>query len=370
VSIEGLLNSAQGDKSLVMAETARRAFVATVVDGTVIVLALALWELKVVVFLIFLAFTVSAAMRPGVEALQRRRVPRGVGVLLHYVVLAALLGLFLWLVVPRALSQVDHAIRGVPTTQEQLGEAAQNSKGVKHEVLLGLQKRLQNLPRASEVVRPALTITITAFEILVAIFFVFAAAAYWIFERDRAIDYVCQLLPRPKRKIVRDTWHLIDLKLGSYVRGQALLIVIVGTILSLAFWAIGLPYWLLLGAFGGVVEIVPVIGPLAAGALAVGVVLTKSVGVAIAAGVIVLAQRQLEDYLLAPRILGGAVGLSPLLVMISVFASGILFGPVAVILAIPAVAVLTTLVDVIVRDKDPAAEEVPTVLFPAKEADR
>ena len=62
--------------------------------------------------------------------------------------------------------------------------------------------------------------------------------------------------------------------------------------------------------------------------------------------------------------------LSPLLVMISVFASGILFGPVAVVLAIPAVAVLTTLFDVIVRDKDPAEEDVPSVLFPAKEAER
>jgi len=63
------------------------------------------------------------------------------------------------------------------------------------------------------------------------------------------------------------------------------------------------------------------------------------------------------------------VGLSPLLVMISVFAAGFLFGPVAVVLAIPAVAVLTTLVDVIVRDKDPAEEDVPSVLFPAKEVE-
>jgi predicted PurR-regulated permease PerM len=352
-----------------MAETARRALIGSLVVGGVVVLALAVWELKLVVFLIFLAFTLAAAMRPGVDALNRRRVPRAVGVLMHYAVLAAVVGLFLWLVVPRALDQVDHAVRKVPTTQKELGDAAQTSKGVKHELLLGLQKRLQHLPRASEVVRPAVSITLAAFEILVAVFFVFAAAAYWIFERDRAIDYVCQLLPQTKRKVVRDTWHLIDLKLGSYVRGQALLIVIVATILSLAFRAIGLPYWLLLGTFAGVVEIVPVVGPLAAGALAVGVGLTESIGVAIAAGVVVLAQRLLEDYLIAPRILGGAVGLSPLLVLISVFASGVLFGPLAVILAIPAVAVLTTLVDVVVRDKDPAREDVPTVLFPAKEAE-
>ena len=68
---------------------------------------------------------------------------------------------------------------------------------------------------------------------------------------------------------------LIDLKLGAYVRGQALLITLVATVLSICFWAIGLPFWLLIAIFAGIVEIVPVIGPLIAGALAVGVGLTS-----------------------------------------------------------------------------------------------
>ena len=81
---------------------------------------------------------------------------------------------------------------------------------------------------------------------------------------------MASLIERPKRKRLRDTWKLIDQKLGAYVRGQGLLIVLVGTVLSLAFWAAGAPNWILIGAFAGVVELVPVIGPLAAGAVAVG----------------------------------------------------------------------------------------------------
>ena len=98
-------------------------------------------------------------------------------------------------------------------------------------------------------------------------------------------------MPGPQRKKVRDTWNLIDAKLGAYVRGQALLIVLVGVVLSLAFWAIGLPYWILIGAFAGLVEIVPVIGPFVAGALAVGVGLTVSWQTALAAGLAVLGVR-------------------------------------------------------------------------------
>src|SRR6266545_896108 len=243
-----------------MADAARKAFVVTVVAVGVVVFALALWKLKVLVALLFLAFTVAAAMRPGIEWLAQRRVPRPVGVLIHYVVLAVAVGLLLWLAVPRAISQVDQAVQSVPAQRAQLGDAARHSTGIRHDILVGLQNRLSKLPRASTLVRPALHITVTAFEILIGVFF------------------------------------------------------------------------------------------------------------GLGAGIVVLVQRQLEDYLIAPRILGGAVGLSPLLVIVSVFATGILWAP-AVVFAIPMVAVLTTLVDVAVLNRDPSKEDVPTVLFPAKEAE-
>ena len=149
---------------------------------------------------------------------------------------------------------------------------------------------------------------VAAFEMIIGIFFTLAAAAYWIFERDKTVDLVTSLFPRPKRKMIRDTWDLIDAKLGAFVRGQVLLILLVGTVLSLLFWAIGEPYWLLVGAFAGLVEIVPVIGPLGAGVLAVAVGFTASVHIAVLAVVCVIGARLLEDYLVMPKILGDAVG--------------------------------------------------------------
>jgi len=117
------------------------------------------------------------------------------------------------------------------------------------------------------------------------------------------------------------------------------------------------------------VEIVPVLGPLAAGALAAGVGFTDSVNTAALAALCVFGVRMLEDYVVLPRVLGDATGLSPLVVLVSVTSVGILFGGFAVLFAVPIAAVLVTLIDVIVRDKDPAEEEVPAVLFSAKEAE-
>jgi predicted PurR-regulated permease PerM len=350
-----------------MRETARRTFVATLVVVCVVALALALWKLRLLVALIFLGLVIAAAMRPGVDALNRRGVPRGLGVGVHLLGLAALVALFLWLVVPRAINQIGDALGTVPTSRAELNQAAQNSTGIKHEFLVGIQKRLKKLPSAASVFHASLTVTKTVFEVLVGIFFTLATAAYWIFERDRAEDLVLSLVQPRRRKVVRDTWNLIDLKLGAFVRGQLLLICFVATVLSISFWAIGVRFWLLLGIFAGVVEIIPVIGPLAAGAVAVGVGLTSSWKVALAAGVAVLAVRLLEDYIVVPRVLGHAVGMSPLVVLISVTALGLLLGGVWVLLAIPFAAVLATLVDVIVLEKEPSKEDVPTVLFPAKE---
>jgi predicted PurR-regulated permease PerM len=352
-----------------MKETALKALVAALIAVAVVAFALALWKLRIVLALVFLAFIIAAAMRPSVEWLRRYRVPRGLGILAHYAVLVGLLALLLWAVVPRAIDQVDNALGGIPTSSSELQQETKGSTGVKHEILIRVQDALDELPSGRDLLDPALSVTFTVFEVLVGIFFTLACAAYWIFERDRAENLVLSVLPRERRRVVRDTWNLIDLKLGAYVRGTLILVFFVASLLSLIFYLIGLPFWLLIAIFAGFVEVVPVIGPVVAGALAVGVGLTESWELALVAGLAVLGVRLLEDYVVIPRVLGTAVGLTPLSVLIAVAAMGFLFGGFAVLLAIPFAAVLATLVDVVVRHRNPAEEDVPAVLFPAKEAE-
>jgi predicted PurR-regulated permease PerM len=345
-----------------MAETARRTAVATLIVIGLVAVALALWKLKLIIALLFLGFTIAAAMRPAVEWLHDRRVPRAVGILLHYAVLAALIGLLLWLIVPRAIDQVQAALGTLP-------DATKHSTGFKHRLLAGLDKRLRHLPTGAAIVHPALSVSVKAFEVLIGLFFMLSTAAYWVVERDKFVDFVVSTLPRRKRQTVRDTWELIDAKLGAFVRGQLLLIGFVSTVLSLLFFAIGLHYWLLVGVFGGIVEFVPVIGPLTAGIVAIGVGLTQSVQIAGEAAACVLGLRLLQDYLISPRVLGGVTGLSPLIVLISATCAGLLFGAVAVVVAVPLAVLIVTVIHVAVVGVNPAEEDRPTVLFTAKEGE-
>jgi predicted PurR-regulated permease PerM len=127
--------------------------------------------------LLLLAVVFASAMRPGIEWLHARRIPRSVGVLLHYAAVLIVIGLLLWLIVPRALHQTENALGTLPTSSSDVAQAARNSHGVKHEVLVAIQHRLERLPSGAGLIHPAVTYGQEALKVLVAIFFVFAIAA-------------------------------------------------------------------------------------------------------------------------------------------------------------------------------------------------
>ena len=131
-----------------MKETAQRAALVTLVAAGSSCSRSPLWQLKLLVALLFFAFILAAAMRPRVEALARRGIPRGVGIALHYVVFIGLIAGFLWLVVPRRSTRSTTRSAAIPTTRSDLGEQARHSTGIKHEILVGLQQRLDDLPTA------------------------------------------------------------------------------------------------------------------------------------------------------------------------------------------------------------------------------
>ena len=290
-------------------------------------------------------------------------VPRAAAVVAHLAVLVGSVALLLWVFVPRLLEQVQQA-------QDELPRAGAGHAGrldeLKHSALTALAGWLDKLSDPAV----ALSAAVATLTVVATIAFTIACAAYWITDRDRLVDAVVSLLPERKRPLVRDTWLLIDLKLGAVIRTKVLLVVITSTVLSTAFWIIGLPYFLLIGAFAGIVEVLPVIGPLLAGLAAVAAGLTVSWKLAATAAVVIYGFRLLQDYVINPRLFGRAVHLPPLAVLIAVSALALLLGPAWVLLAIPITAVISTLLDVLVWKHDPAAEQVPSVLVPTDDTVR
>jgi len=133
--------------------------------------------------------------------------------------------------------------------------------------------------------------------------------------------------------------------LGGYVIGQLKIAALLACLYSIGYALAGVPFWLLLGILCGALNVIPVVGSLIGLALTMYAVflgdgeLWNYVGALIT---FVVAQG-LEGFWLTPRILGSSVGLSPLYVFLAVLVGGAMFGPLGLLLAVPALAVIAVL---------------------------
>jgi predicted PurR-regulated permease PerM len=231
-----------------------------------------------------------------------------------------------------------------------------HTAGVGDRVLVWLQGHLNRLPSASALVHPVATYGQKAGEAVVGVFFTLAATWYCVSERDSIITLLTALSPEVKHEKARATYLALDRRLGAYTRLRFAMVFAVGAVLSAGFYVIGLNYWLLVGAFVGLIEIVPLIGPIVGSILVLAVGLPQSLHVAGLSLLWLVAVREFQNYVVNPRI-GRTVGLSPLVTLLCVSIVGVLFGGLAVILAVPFTSAVATIIDVLVLDHEPPAAE-------------
>ena len=310
--------------------------------------AFGIWQVRSVLILLLLAITFAAAIRPGVEWFGRHHVPESLAILLHFLVVGGVFALLVWLAVPPALHQIGHALGNAPS--------GSHTTGVGDRALVWLHGQLARLPSASALVHPVATYGQKAGEVVVGVFFTLAATWYCVSERGSFITLLTTLSPEPKREKARATYLALDRRLGAYTRLRFAMVFAVGGVLSAGFYVIGLNYWLLVGAFVGLIEIVPLIGPLFGSILVLAVGVPQSLHVAGLSLLWLVVVREFQNYVVNPRI-GRTVGLSPLVTLLCVSIVGVLFGGLAVILAVPFTSAVATIIDVLVLDHEPPAAE-------------
>lgn len=317
-------------------------------------IAFGLWKVRDIIVLLLLALTFAAAMRPGVEWLRSRKVPGALAILSFFILVFGIFALFFWLAVPPALHELKRAL-----AQHAAGVPVGNSNGIRHDVLVWINQHLKNLPSGSQIFHPIAAYGHKATAAVVGVLFTIAATWYWVTERDAMIDLLVRLAPEPKRENARRTYLEIDRRLGAYTRLKFVMVAVIGAVLATGFYLVGLHYPLLLGGAVSLFEIIPVVGPLIGVILVVAVGLPQSVHVAVLGVVVLIGVREFQSYVINPRLMGRSVGLSPLVTLVTVSVVGLLFGALAVVLAIPAASAAETLIDVLVFGHDPPSTPPP-----------
>lgn len=312
--------------------------------------ALVVLRLIDILIMVFVALVIAATLRPMVTALERRGIPKVLALLLIYLgILGVLAGLFV-LVVPPLVDQGGALVRGLPQVYASLIASLEKNPS---EAIRTLPQRLptgdqlagQLQAVSSVVLTGVLGIGVGVLAFLTQMLSILVLSIYLTLGQSRLERFWLSLAPAPRRPELLAIWHEIESRLGGYVRGELLLMISIGVLESLGYLVIGLPYPLALGALAGLVEFVPMVGPTLGAIPAVIVALSISPQVALLVMGYSVVIQMAENNILVPRLMGRSVGVSPVVVILAVFAFSSLLGIAGALLAIPLAAILQVLID-------------------------
>jgi predicted PurR-regulated permease PerM len=313
----------------------------------VLALGVGIWAfitLRDVAILMLVVFIFVAALNPTVVMLQRT-MSRTLAVLLVFAALFLLIGILLYTFVPSMIHQLTELVATYPTLLDRLRPYLSAEQVVQYQAVTErLQASLNGALDAfsSDFVARGVTFFggfITFITGLVLSFYLLLA------ERN-AREFFHQVLPRHRFEAVYVTVQKISEKMGYWIRGQLILMVIVGFANLIAYLIIGVPSPLPLAVWAGLCEAIPYVGPMIGAIPAAGVEIAQAspwgaVFVIVAAFVI----QQLEAYFVIPRVMGRAIGLSPVFVLLAILVGVKLFGFLGAIIAVPTAAIISVVVE-------------------------
>jgi len=294
---------------------------------TVLFLAL-LWFLyfiRDIILVFFVALLIMAILNPSVSRLARLHIPRVLAVILIYLLTIGILGLVISILVPTFVEQTGHLLSLFPSL-------FQNIK-----FLPAINDSLMNqiAGQVGSVSASALKFTISAFSNIVSLVSVLVMAFYLLLSRDKFEQNIENFFGKAKEKKIKSFLSLWERNLGSWMRGQLLLMLSIGVLTFIGLSILRVPFAVPLSILAGLLEIVPIIGPLISAIPAAVVGFNISLVLGITVLILYFAVQQIENHLLAPKIMEKSTGVNPVIVLLCLAIGMRISGVIGVLLAIP-----------------------------------
>lgn len=310
---------------------------------------------------IFFAFLIAYMLDPVVDRLEAWHIPRALAIVLLLVVVLGVIVLFVVLVLPGVVRDIAAFVTDLPEQIAKLWEKiepwlTQQGVQVPHSWQEAMtQTRVDFRAIAEKVAAPAgellktiVGTTASAISTVVALLLIPVFAFYLLYDFDRMRFAVRDLVPWRYRAIVVEIFEEIDLTIGQWIRGQLIVMGILGSLYAISFSVLDVRLAVPIGIFAGLLSFIPYVG--SGSALTLGTVmclidwgdggLARLTGVIIAYTVI----QVLDGLFITPRIVGEKVGLPAIWVLIALLVGSELFGFLGVLIAIPSAAIAKILV--------------------------
>ncbi len=300
----------------------------------VLIMATFVWVLyaaRETVVVLLLAIFISAALDNWVVKVERV-VPRLFATIIIYIAFLAILAFVLYALIPVTILELKGLLNN-------LGSLTSTLFG--YETKIPIDKLIDpNIDRLTNLLlsgNPSSFFGVIG-RVLGGVTFVLATlitSFYLTASRDGVGNFLRAVFPENLEDKVLDIYYRTKKKIGRWFTAQILLGLVVGTLTFLGLWFTSIKYTLLLSVIAAVFEVVPIVGPIFAGSVAVIVALTESVDLALYVLVLYLVIQQVESHVLVPVIMRKAIDLHPVIILISLLGGFELAGPVGVILAVP-----------------------------------
>ena len=320
------------------------------------VLGLVIWYVPSVLTTIVGGFALALALSFPVRWLSRL-MPRGLAILLSFLLVVGLVVLAAFFLVPLVVDQFVALVKAVPkiaTTAERFLSDVLGSlqdRGLlsrdPQEVVSRIRDNVVSAVRslAKNALGGALGLAFGTVSFAVTLFGVVFVGAYLLADVRRFKAAYLRAAPHRYRRDLLALWDAFGHSLSRYLGGLALVLAIQGAISAVGLFLLGVPYALVLGAFVSVTAVIPYLGAWISAIPAVAVALTVSPTTAVLTALLFLGIQQLEGNFLTPKIQGDTLRVHPVLVFLAVIIGGGLAGIVGVIVAVPSLAVLRVLFD-------------------------
>lgn len=304
--------------------------------------------LKFILVLIMVSAVIAYILDPIASFLEAKGVSRLQSTLLIFVTLGLTIGIMFYLLAPSLLIELNFLQEGIGGTQaselltkleETIHQSIPMLSGQELNLYIKLQSALQDL---AESFFSILVDVVSVLSTLVVIPF----AVFFILKDGRKMrKNLVSIVPNKYFEMSLNLLHKVDLQLGGYLRGQFLDSMIISLLAIIALWVLGVKYFVLIGIFAGLANMIPYVGPLSGMVMAASVViLNNGSSQEIAWVLAVFAIIQLIDNILVqPLVLARSVNLHPLIIIFAIIIGGKFFGIIGMLVAIPVTGILKVL---------------------------
>lgn len=304
-------------------------------------------QVQIVIFLLLFAILFATVIERPVIQLEKRGMPRAGAILsLYAAILVVIVGVSL-LAAPLVTAEARAFWDEVPIIVDDVAEGWRTSDNqflatTGYRLITQLRFRMENPPPPTgDTALGVVTGVGAAFFGVVATFVI---AFYYLMEKRLFKRLLLVQLAPASRERINGIWNDVESKVGDWLRGQLLLMLVIGVSAGIGYGIIGVRFWLLLALWAGITEAIPIIGPWIGGIPAFAIALVDSWQKAAIVAVFLLLLQLAENTILVPRIMKGTIGLSPLTVFFAVLAGGQYMGPIGALLALPIAAALQVII--------------------------